>query len=450
MTFKHWDILCSVCLGVILVQAWMPLDDPDLGWHLAAGLWMLDQGTVPSEDFLSAYRHHWIAYSWLAELLYASVYLIGDFPGLRLLQLALAALWAPIAIGLWQTSEPETQQQRIRAAVTVLLTLPFAAAIWHLRPQWISFLLWGVLLIRAERGSLSLAFLIPYTIFWANIHTYWVFVPLVYLVYGLFEGRGYTRVLLSSALLGICGLCSPYGVSNITLLWEYSFQHQVAYSLISEFKPLSTEQGLLFWLALFSLCAGLERCIRLPKKPWALLILLALFAVAACLRIKMLPFAGVLALYLATKGSVARKDTTAPLGLAVSAIAIFCLTAAIGFKSANALSSRWQELLYQASQLEQESPKRVFSHFDDGGWLGFALYRQRPQGSAQSPVRTLIDGRSLVMGPSVLAWYGEIERNPTRLCAAIEQGELEVALLRSKKFANQSPACLQREEVRWF
>ena len=52
-------------------QALLPIDDPDIWWHLRTGQWIIEHGQVPFQDPFSAYGagKPWIAYSWLYEIL---------------------------------------------------------------------------------------------------------------------------------------------------------------------------------------------------------------------------------------------------------------------------------------------------------------------------------------------------------------------------------------------
>jgi hypothetical protein len=63
-------------------QAMLPIDDPDIWWHLRTGQWIVEHGRVPTEDPFSTYGmgKPWIAYSWLFEIL---VYLVFRNLGLN-------------------------------------------------------------------------------------------------------------------------------------------------------------------------------------------------------------------------------------------------------------------------------------------------------------------------------------------------------------------------------
>src|SRR5574341_1577023 len=52
-------------------QALLPVEDPDLWWHLRTAQWIIEHGQVPLYDPFSFYGagNPWVAYSWLYEIL---------------------------------------------------------------------------------------------------------------------------------------------------------------------------------------------------------------------------------------------------------------------------------------------------------------------------------------------------------------------------------------------
>src|SRR5918992_3579861 len=76
-------LIWALVYSIPAFQAMLPVEDPDLWWHLRTGLWIIEHGHVPMEDPFSSYGmgKTWIAYSWLFELivyvLYTSLGLVG-------------------------------------------------------------------------------------------------------------------------------------------------------------------------------------------------------------------------------------------------------------------------------------------------------------------------------------------------------------------------------------
>lgn len=83
-----------IALWVVLVGAYIngPVGDPDLWWHITVGRWIAAQHSLPTTDLWNAYSSagSWRAYSWVHELIYATVDSVWGIQGLWTLQLLLA------------------------------------------------------------------------------------------------------------------------------------------------------------------------------------------------------------------------------------------------------------------------------------------------------------------------------------------------------------------------
>src|SRR5438874_11708744 len=80
-------------------QALLPIDDPDIWWHLRTGQWIIEHGMVPVVGLFSSYgmRQPWIAYSWLFEVLVYGLYRAFGLVGLVLYTVS-GALFIAIAL----------------------------------------------------------------------------------------------------------------------------------------------------------------------------------------------------------------------------------------------------------------------------------------------------------------------------------------------------------------
>jgi hypothetical protein len=76
-------------------QAMLPIEDPDIWWHLGTGQWIVAHGHVPIEDPFSVYGagKPWIAYSWLFEILVYRLYRYFGLTGWLRLPLRCPSLW---------------------------------------------------------------------------------------------------------------------------------------------------------------------------------------------------------------------------------------------------------------------------------------------------------------------------------------------------------------------
>jgi len=160
-------------VAFVLNLTLQPLVEPDLGWHLRAGLDLIAQGwRVPHTD---PYSHtmpdwHWVEHAWLTDGVLASIYqAAGPFGGVGLIGIfgALTALAWWIAARL----APVHRTYRLVAIVASLwVALPFLGA----RTQLISLL--GVAIVLTIWNRLQLGqrqwlwALPPLFLLWANLH----------------------------------------------------------------------------------------------------------------------------------------------------------------------------------------------------------------------------------------------------------------------------------------
>ena len=86
-TFSR-TLLVALLYLIPSVQALLPLDDPDIWWHLRTGEWILHAGWVPSTDPFSSfgYGKPWAAYSWLFEIMVYAIHLAFGLQGIVFLR----------------------------------------------------------------------------------------------------------------------------------------------------------------------------------------------------------------------------------------------------------------------------------------------------------------------------------------------------------------------------
>ena len=154
-------------------QAMLPVEDPDLWWHLRTAQWIVAHGQVPMVDPFSTYGmgKPWVAYSWLFELITYGLYRAFGLVGLVGLTLVMALL---IALVLHCLIRP--------AKLPFLLEIGIlAAALGGLKPlisqrSWLfSILFFAIeldLLFYVRRGGKAgwLWILPPLFALWANFH----------------------------------------------------------------------------------------------------------------------------------------------------------------------------------------------------------------------------------------------------------------------------------------
>src|SRR3954451_16082475 len=81
-----WPLVVAF-IAVLIVLGFLPpttlLSDPDTFWHIAAGRWILEHGTVPLSDPFSHSMPGapWMAHEWLSEVVIAMSYRLGGWAG---------------------------------------------------------------------------------------------------------------------------------------------------------------------------------------------------------------------------------------------------------------------------------------------------------------------------------------------------------------------------------
>lgn len=147
------------------------LADPDTYWHLAAGRWMIEHGTVPQHDPFSHSMPGapWTAHEWLAELLLTAVQQVAGWTGLvALVAVVFAATLAYVTRFLLARMEPAHALLFTAFAAGMLMSHLLARPhilVWPLLAVWV-----GTLLNCGERGQNPPLWLLAVMILWANLH----------------------------------------------------------------------------------------------------------------------------------------------------------------------------------------------------------------------------------------------------------------------------------------
>ncbi|MBL7661928.1 hypothetical protein JNK13_04155 [bacterium] len=418
-------ILLALGLG------YQSLSDLDLGWHLASGLWIIKHKQVPWADPFSISVTPWIDYSWLFDLLIASVYSLAGFKGL----IAAQALLPAILVALVYQAFNRVAHSRF----LVLLGLAILATygVWSLRPQMLSLIFFVIALRYANSHSKhSLLILSILTIVAANIHVFWVFIPLLWLLKE--EGSLKQRTLGSFSLV-LCSLVNPYGYKLWEVIFNYATAHTNAYLMIHEFAPIYESSGLALCLfALFTLALAFTfRRLSSFRR-----VLLLIFFAGSFVRVKILPFYAILAA-LTLLGKLASEEVdrkelrvdTKGLSYLIGFKVLLTLNLFITIISTPLLSDRAQSILSLWGKVHTLSHSNVISHFNDSGWLILAEYlRSMPDDPL---LRIVLDGRTLVTGEEKLQEAAELNADPRRILEFAEKYHVDYALFPRQTFVSK-------------
>jgi len=415
-----------------------PLDDADLGGHIAAGLWILDTHHLPTLDPFGAQGNYWLCYSWLAELPMGIAYKLGAFAAVKLLQvLFMLAMTASL---IWLVRSLRRDQGAVAPylgeSLTMVAVVPLVLPLCHLRPQVISFVFFALLVALADRDQLRAKYLVPMTVIWASVHVYWLLVPLVVFVHeAVFPRAPQLRQRVRGSLLALgytlLAIVNPYTWRLYVGIWDYVFAHRAADAIISELTPFAVLQYQFFWLyAAIVLAAAVSfRSLR-RRERLGHLALFAAFAIATLNRFRYLPLFAITAVpILRTMLAAVAERFPAPAPAAERppdsllrwvcspATTLASLVPALLLIDAQPLLPRphW-ELFDVARRLQRDYPVRaegnvnVLTNASDGLWLILAFWLTRPPGASETHFKVAMDGRTLVMGQQRVREYDDLRQ----------------------------------------
>ncbi len=238
------------------VQALLPIDDPDIWWHLRTGEWIIRAGWVPSTDPFSTfgYGKPWVAYSWLFEIGLYAIHSAFGLGGIVFLTVVLGLLIALVLHRLVRRSKLSFRNEILVTA----MALASMKSLMSPRPWLFSILFFtlelSLLLEYRRSGNLRPLYWLPLIFcFWANIHVQFVY-GLVLLIFALLEpllvqwffsapraGANLPApapgALLVAALSIIATLANPYHLFVYRPVIEYATQTEV-FQNIAELHPL--------------------------------------------------------------------------------------------------------------------------------------------------------------------------------------------------------------------
>jgi hypothetical protein len=249
-------IILSLLLIIFLTYA-NRVDDLDFWWHLKSGQFIFEKHTIPQKDYFSyttevpesiskigkseialtelpseKNNRYWttnLKSSWLSQLIFYLVYLIGGFKGIGILK---SAIFTCIYLILYLTM--------LRRGVSHLSSFFVLCLIAYIgidfnytRPQIFSFLLFPCLLYTLydfRKEGKSIYFLPVLMLLWANLHGGFILGVLIIFVFTFAELLNYS-------------LHNTFGMSKISPLTKGKLRKLVPLSFISGFASLINPNG---------------------------------------------------------------------------------------------------------------------------------------------------------------------------------------------------------------
>lgn len=438
--------LCALPAILCLQAAGISIADPDVGWHLRTGEWILQHHAWPRVDPFSWVRggSPWQAYSWLFDLILLKFW---SWRGLQGLVIFTAAMMALIAAATYHmlTRLQEDFTQRILLTTMVVVCL---SRISTPRP-WLFSILFFVfemdILMRARRSGKSRELLWLPLLFalWANVHIQFIdgLIPLALAavepaVRRWWKSEGVSlsvRPLVVTLIASGAAACvNPYGPGIYKIAWQLGSQSGVL-DRVSEMMALPFRAWSDYLLLFMALAAAgvLFRYRRLV--PFETLML----AIAAVLSFRSRRDLWILAItacavLAGVPARAERKDrgSTAPWAVALSAASTLLFFAG-ALSWSNVTNPRLEGKLAGKMPVravnfirDRHYSGTIFNPYDWGGYLIWNL---------REPVS--IDGRAALYGDAAIdrswkTWAGGADwaKDPDLMSAGVVIAPKDAAL----------------------
>jgi hypothetical protein len=397
--------------------------DPDLGWHLRAGEWILQHRAFPHVDDFSRFGagRPWQAYSWLFELLLLKLYGWFHLDGVMIY---MAAMLTAVTAAVYRMVS-RLQPDFTKCAVITTAVMTGISRLYTPRP-WLFTILFFVLeidiLMHARRTGRRrlLLWLPPLFALWANIHIQFIngllvlgvaaLEPLLARWWKTPENRLTARSLWITLTASITATClNPYGLGIYKIAHDLAAQSGVL-NTVSEMRALpfrSISDFVLLFLALAA--AGvLFRFHRFYPFETLMLVMAAVLSFRSQRDMWFMAVTAAVILAEALPEAPDReREYRQPLWaslIILSATGLFVFASALLLRINNARleESLAAEMPVQAVKVVQER-QYAGAVYNTYGWGGFLIWNLR------QPVS--IDGRAAFYGDeqidrSIATWNG--------------------------------------------
>jgi hypothetical protein len=401
------------------------LRDGDVYWHVAAGRWLLQHGSLPTNDPFSHTMTGaiWTAHEWLCEVVLAAAHEWGGWTlVIAVTALAFAASIALLTRALLRTLEP------IYALLFAALAIGMTAGHVLARPHILAMplmMIWTIEVVRAaDEGHTPPVWLLAVMALWANMHGGFTMGIALAFAFGAesawraWGGPDAWSTVRSwgifTTLALLASMLTPHGAQGILFTWQVMVENSYSLSWIGEWlsPDFHTLQPLELWL-MGGLALVMYQGLRLP--PIRLLLVLGLLHLALK-HVRNIELLGLLVpLFVAAPFAAqwrargkAEVDVFAldrfflalvkPAGtLAMAAAGVLFIALPLGSLRHTELDLPRSAVPARALQAAQAAglTGRVLNNYD---WGGYLIYKGIP---------TFVDGRADLYGDVFLKEYVE-------------------------------------------
>jgi len=426
----------GLVIFAVLLWATAMFNDGDTFWHLVAGNWIIDHGTIPHTDpfsFTFAGKP-WLMHEWLSELLMATVFRLFGWSGLAVLTAAAGGLT------VWLVARAAARWLGGLALwLTILLGLGMIAPHFLVRPHILVLpllALWCGELVEARSDNRQPGWwLIAVMILWANMHGSFLFGLCLVAPFALEASLAVPRAECRPVIIGwgsfglvalIACLLTPHGIEG--LLFPIKLLIMPGISGVTEWatsdlsKPSMLEIGLLG--AVFVIVRQ-----RADVPLLRLLILLALVHLTFkhSRQEMMLGLMGVLLLaeplgrtFTGTMNGRPGQRPSSPIALILASVFVIVLMSVRLALLVTEPRTENTPVEALAAVPETLRTQPVLNHYDVGGYLIW------------KGVRPFIDGRTDMYGADFFAAYNQaVGPNQAALEKILRDYRIQWTLLRN-------------------
>lgn len=402
--------------------------DPDMWWHLRAGEYIFQNG-IPKQDIFSftVPENRWITHEWLSEIVMWSVYWVGDFP------LLIVIFAGVIASSFWLVYLRSSGRPYL-AGFVVLLAALASAPLWGARPQMFNLLFTACFIFLIEgfkerKIGKKVLWLLPIlTIFWANLHSGYLFG--IALIAGYIIGESLQQLTNTTGRRGLSWAAIRWltlmgGLSFLAAainpngpeLWIYPFYtlgSSAMQQYIQEWQSPDFHRSI-YWPFAALVGLGILSWIA-NRKPPALtdLLLFSATALAGLISVRHIPLFSLLAVPIVSRYWLSALDGTRFYPLFSGQLPVYSSNrrAALNWLLvflALLLSAIWigRKIQNNDTAVAEKYPVAAVSFLEDSGlsgsngynsyhWGGYLIWRDFP---------VYIDGRADVYGDEFIFSY---------------------------------------------
>ncbi len=252
-SYVNTALVCSTFIAIFFASV-IPLQDPDIWFHLKSGEIIATRGIIHTDVFsFSAAGREWFPYEWLFQwFMYEAQQLLG----LGAIPYIIAAI-VTIQMGIWYKISHHIFDVPTVPSLGILIFFYISIAEFiSARPHIVAYTillaeLYVMLLYTVKRKN-WLWITIPLTLIWANFHGSIFLSIALFGAYGLVnltqgtitKSQWHTKagvtLLLWSAVSGIVSILPPLWITQYRLLWIFWNDRLFISRFIDEWTPLST------------------------------------------------------------------------------------------------------------------------------------------------------------------------------------------------------------------